>query len=235
MKDGRLNDERFDALMRDAAETFRRPDAPPVDEMWREVEAAHFGGSRRAGRGDDGSRMPRMSGMRQTQRMHWWIGLAATLVVGVALGRASMALGGARKAAAPVAAETQVATVAPSTIRDSLAVPYDVETSKYLGQAAALLIALPTEAQAGGGRTADAQFVARAGELLTRTRLLLDSPAASDPSMRRLLEDLELVLAQAVRLENGHSRTELDLINRALEQRDVIPRLRTAVADISAN
>jgi hypothetical protein len=43
------------------------------------------------------------------------------------------------------------------------------------------------------------------------------------------------VLAQAVRLENGHSRTELDLINKALEQRDVIPRLRTAVADISAN
>jgi hypothetical protein len=224
MKDGRLNDQQFDALMRDAAETFRRPDTPPLDEMWREVDAAHFGGSRRTDSGNGGPRM---------QRMHWWIGLAATLVVGVALGRASMSLGGARKSAVPVVAQTQVATVAPSEIRDTLAVPYDVETSKYLGQTAALLIALPTEAQ--GGRAADAQFVARAGELLTRTRLLLDSPAASDPSMRRLLEDLELVLAQAVRLENGHSRTELDLINKALEQRDVIPRLRTAVADISAN
>jgi hypothetical protein len=56
--------------------------------------------------------------------------------------------------------------------------------------------------------------------------------------MRALLEDLELVLAQVVRLQNGQNgqdRTELDLINRALEQRDVIPRLRTAVADISAN
>ncbi|HEY4132485.1 MAG TPA: hypothetical protein VGM50_17875, partial [Gemmatimonadaceae bacterium] len=68
-----------------------------------------------------------------------------------------------------------------------------------------------------------------------RTRLLMDSPAATDPQMQSLLEDLELVLAQIVRLQNDPSRTDLDLINRALEQRDVIPRLRTAVADISAN
>jgi hypothetical protein len=53
--------------------------------------------------------------------------------------------------------------------------------------------------------------------------------------MRDLLEDLELVLVQVVRLRNSGTRTDLDTINRALEQRDVIPRLRTAVADISAN
>ena len=61
------------------------------------------------------------------------------------------------------------------------------------------------------------------------------TPAASEPAMRDLLEDLELVLAQVVRLRANGSRTDLDIINRALEQRDVIPRLRTAVADISAN
>jgi hypothetical protein len=53
--------------------------------------------------------------------------------------------------------------------------------------------------------------------------------------MRNLLEDLELVLVQVVRLQREGSRADLDMINRALEQRDVIPRLRTAVADISAN
>ena len=225
MKDGRLNDEQFDALMRDAAETFRRPDAAPLEEMWREVDAAHFGGARRASRAEHGPR---------AQRMYWWIGLAATLVVGVALGRASMSLGGTAGQIQPAPTQIQLATVAPGPdVRsDSVAVPYDVETSKYLGQTAALLIALPAAAQ--GGRT-DAQFMTRAGELLTRTRLLMDSPAASDPSMRALLEDLELVLAQVVQLPAGHSRTEMDIINRALEQRDVIPRLRTAVADISAN
>ena len=75
----------------------------------------------------------------------------------------------------------------------------------------------------------------RAGDLLTRTRLLIDSPASSDPQIHELLEDLELVLAQIVRLKaDTTDHTELDLINRALEQRDVIPRLRTAVEDISA-
>ena len=49
------------------------------------------------------------------------------------------------------------------------------------------------------------------------------------------IRDLELVLAQVVRLQNRNNGIELDLINRAIEQRDVIPRLRTAAADISAN
>jgi len=53
--------------------------------------------------------------------------------------------------------------------------------------------------------------------------------------MRSLLDDLELVLMQVVRLQSSSNRTDLELINRALEQRDVIPRLRTAAADISAN
>ena len=110
--------------------------------------------------------------------------------------------------------------------------PYEVEASQYLGQTAALLTSLPSEARSG--RT-DAQFSRRATDLLARTRLLIDSPAANEPGMRDLLEDLELVLVQVVRLRSNASRTDLDIINRALEQRDVIPRLRTAVADISAN
>ena len=128
-----------------------------------------------------------------------------------------------RVATAPTAAAQRLAVRAGSV---------STETSQYLGQTAALLIALPSEVRAG---RANGQFLTRAGELLTRTRLLLDSPAANDPTMRNLLEDLELVLAQVVHLENNQSRTELDLINRALEQRDVIPRLRTAIADLSAN
>jgi hypothetical protein len=43
------------------------------------------------------------------------------------------------------------------------------------------------------------------------------------------------VLAQIVRLQTDDGRSELELIRMALEQRDVLPRLRTAVADISAD
>jgi hypothetical protein len=219
-----MTDERFDELMRDAAETYHRPPEAPLDEMWLEIAARMRGGAEERRRSRVAERW---------RAFKPWLALAATLVIGVALGRASM------KSTHPPTiaprANGQVASAAPAItprIDSALSSPYEAETSKYLGQTTALLIALPSEVKAG---RADDQFLARAGDLLTTTRLLLDSPAASDQSMRALFEDLELVLAQVVRLQNNHSRTELDLVNQALEQHDVIPRLRTAAADLSAD
>lgn len=214
-----MNEDRFDELMRDAAQTFRAPPEADFDGMWTEIE-------RRSA--------PALVAPKRAvviaRRINWFA-VAATLVVGVGLGRASMMIG--RQAPAPTAAApVAVASATPSDTTAYVNSTYGAETSKYLDQTAALLVSLPSEAN---GKRANQQFVGRAGDLLTTTRLLLDSPAADDPSMRTLLEDLELVLAQVVRLPNDHSRTEVDLINRALEQRDVLPRLRTAVSDYSAN
>jgi len=214
-----MSDERFEELMHDAKKTYRPPPNPNFDAMWESIEAAHFGGAigtthlRERPRG---ARMPAAQ----------WIGIAATLVVGIGIGRLSLRLDHAAPAAPAAVASVPVAERTDA----SLARPYEVETSQYLGQTAALLASLPSE-----GRKADAQFASRASDLLTRTRLLMDSPAANDPSMRSLLDDLELVLMQVVRLQGSENRTDLDLIHRALEQRDVIPRLRLAAADISAN
>jgi hypothetical protein len=209
-----MMEDRFNELMRDAAQTYRKPPEPDFEAMWNVVASESFGVANPT-RASRSFRFPR------------GIGIAATLLLGIGIGRATVTFRGAATTSTPT-----VASVAART--DSLPepAPYSTETSQYLGQTAALLIALPSEVKAG---RANEQFLSRAGELLTRTRLLLDSPAANDPTMRNLLEDLELVLAQVVHLENNQSRTELDLINRALEQRDVIPRLRTAAADISAN
>jgi len=77
------------------------------------------------------------------------------------------------------------------------------------------------------------RFATQATELLTSTRLLLDSPAASDVRFKDLLEDLELVLAQIAMLQSGRTRQEIDLITDALEERDVVPRIRSAVARLS--
>jgi hypothetical protein len=221
--------DRFEELMHDAAHTYRRPPEPDFDAMWQSIEAAMDKPNVIASIGSDASTEDRPSPGRRrashaqiTQRL----AIAATLVIGIALGRASMSMSSASTQSTP-------SELIASNTEATAPMPYEQETSKYLGQTAALLIALPSEVRAG---RADEQFVNRAGELLSRTRLLIDSPAASDPRMRDLLEDLELVLAQVVRLQNDTtSRTELDLISRALEQRDVIPRLRTAVADITAN
>jgi hypothetical protein len=228
-----MKDDRFDELMQDAAHTYRKPPVPDFEGMWKSIETAlddkqvisSIGGGTPAVHPATTLDVNETRRARPVSRTTQRLAIAATLVIGIALGRASMSMS---TPAAPLAG----AAVAVND-EASAPMPYDVETSKYLGQTAALLIALPSEVKAG---RADEQFVNRAGELLGRTRLLIDSPAASDPRMRDLLEDLELVLAQVVRLQNDTtSRTELDLISRALEQRDVIPRLRTAVADISAN
>ena len=215
-----MKEDRFEALMRDAARTYRKPPEPDLDGMWAEIERETWGGT---------TQPARIEARGFTTRASGWLA-AATLVIGVGLGRASTFMH--QDATRPVQADKTVASTAPVRSDTAFDAPYNVETSQYLGQTAALLIALPAEARSG---YADEKFVGRAAELLTRTRLLLDSPAANDTHMRALLEDLELVLAQVVRLQGGHDSTELDLINRALEQRDVIPRLRTAVADISAN
>jgi hypothetical protein len=220
-----MTEDRFDKLMRDAAETFRRPPEPPLDEMWAEIEARS--GFRATPSIES---VTPITSARRRFRVPSWAVAAATLMIGIGIGRGSTSVGHVSTAKEPIVITDQVA--AAPLIDTSLDRPYELEASQYLGQTAALLTSLGAEAKSG--RTGQ-QFTTRASDLLARTRLLMDSPAANEPAMRDLLEDLELVLAQVVRLRANGSSTDLDIINRALEQRDVIPRLRTAVADISAN
>jgi hypothetical protein len=222
-------DDRFSEFLRKQARDYNQPPEPTRSElegMWSSIEAESF--ARKGFASPSAERTLNVG--RRTSDLERWLSarnllpLAAVLVLGVAIGRFALP----RKAPdAPLSTSSR----APSD-SVSLAEPYQSTTSQYLGQTAALLIALPGEVRAG---RADDRFLGRAHDLLLTTRLLLDSPAAADPRFRTLLEDLELVLAQVVRLQSDQSRSELDLIRQALEQRDVLPRLRTAVADISAD
>lgn len=146
--------------------------------------------------------------------------MAAVLLLGVVIGRFVL----------PTEKTVAENTIAMAADSSNIPEPYQATTTRYLGQTAALLVGLPSD-----GSHADGANIGRAKDLLSTTRMLLDSPAASDPRLRSLLEDLELVLAQVVRLQAGQSGDELDFIRQALEQRDVLPRLRTAVADFSAD
>ena len=221
-----MSEDRFEKLMRDAAETFHRPpEPPPLEEMWAEIEARS--GFRAAPTIDS---VTPITAARRGFRIPTWFAAAATLVIGIGIGRVSTSVG--HETTQPKQPEI-VADAVPASSADTLLDrPYAIEASQYLGQTAALLTSLSSDAKSV---SSDAQLSMRASDLLARTRLLMDSPAANEPAMRDLLDDLELVLAQVVRLRGTGTRTDLDIINRALEQRDVIPRLRTAVADISAN
>jgi hypothetical protein len=56
-----------------------------------------------------------------------------------------------------------------------------------------------------------------------------DSPAAEDPRLQSLLEDLELVLVQISILPAARTDEDVDMITEGIEQRNMLPRLRTAI------
>ena len=231
-------DARFEALMRDAARTYNRaPDGgpPDVEALWSAIDREL---STTEPAPQPAAERPTLTVVRGTvdrdgapQRgPYWrtppsWIRTAAVLLLGVALGRATATLG---PTPGVPSAGVAIATSQTGAAADSAdAAPSDAATNEYLGRAEALLAALPEELRA---RRADPTYLSRADALLLETRLLLDSPASADPALRSLFDDLEIVLAQVVRLQAGRDETRVDLLTQALEQRDVMPRLRDAVA-----
>ena len=210
-----MDDDRFDDLIRNLPDDFKVPD-PPLEEMWQVIENAHFNA--------------RTASTSQVWTQSTpWLAAAAALLVGIGIGRymPTRSAGPTPEStlgSRPPASSTQLPLYDTSAVADA----YRDQTNQYLGQAAALLISLPAKA---GTQQADATFANKAADLLVTTRLLIDSPAATqDPKLRSLLEDLELVLVQIARLRGERNKGDLDLIHQAVEQGDVISRLNSAVA-----
>jgi hypothetical protein len=225
-------DPQFEALLRDAARTYHRPpDLPETESLWAAIDRALPTVSA-------GMERPRLAVVRdepaprrRTLLANPWLRTAAVLLLGVAIGRVSTRV--PVRAGAPASVASAGAT-GPSTTdeRAERSEADRVATTEYLGRTEALLAQLPAELEA---RRADPAYQTQADALLLQTRLLMDSPAATDPTLRSLFDDLELVLAQVVRLKADRDRTRVELLQQSLEQRDVLPRLRDAVADNAAD
>jgi hypothetical protein len=197
------DDMELDRWIEEARTTYHPPPAPPMAEMWGDIEVRAFGRRRAAG-------------------LRRWApagaGIAAALVLGFALGRDSVR--------APAAVPQATAAADPV-----VAQPYDRTATTLLGQTVVLLSALPSDAH---DVSRDRRFAAQASDLLVTTRLLLDSQAASDPRLHDLLEDLELILAQIARIQHGQGPAELEFITEALQERDLVPRIRALAAELAA-
>ena len=142
---------------------------------------------------------------------------AAVLVLGIGIGRFT----------APGPERLPTARVeAPAPGTPLTADPYRMAAVQHLSRTETLLTTFRADARQGA---ADPQASAWADDLLTRTRLLLDSPAADDPKLRALLQDLELVLVQIAQLPRQSPEAEVDLAERAIERSRVLPRMRTLV------
>jgi len=192
------DDDRLPERLHDAARGYHAPLAVPREEMWRAIAAG---------------RAERAVARRGRQRLRWGLALAATLVLGIGIGR--LAGPGGPFHAAPAA----LALAGSST-------PYRIAAGQYLARTEVLLTDFRGESRKG---RLDAEFLASARDLLTTTRLLLDSPAGDDPRLAGLLQDIELVLAQISQLQaEPGQRGELDLIIQSMTQSGMLTRLRAA-------
>jgi len=122
--------------------------------------------------------------------------------------------------------EAQVARDKPPA-NSTPASAYQLAAVRHLSEAEALLTSFRTRSNTD--QQMDAQLGSWARELLSNTRLLLDSPVANDPQRRPLLEDLELVLVQIVQLSPGSTPQDRELIEKTLQHDHVMTRLRTAI------
>jgi hypothetical protein len=205
-----MSEDRLDKIIDSAAEHYNVPPVnPPFDAMWTAIESEAFA-----------PQIQSIAGKRRASLVNNpWLRMAAVLVLGVAIGRFSTG--------APALTDSATVAAAPAQAVD-LEASYQLSAERYLGQAVTLVAGLPRQLQSG---RIDSAYVARASESLTQLRTIMDSPAASNPRLRALFEDLELVLVQVVQMPATGNAIETKMLRQAMLDKDVMPRLVDAVAD----
>lgn len=200
-----MNEQDIERGLAELKRTWRAAGEPPLDQMWERIEERAFA-------------VP----VKVAARAPWTrtlLPLAAMLLLGFGIGQLSPRMFRA-PGAAPDSAMTALAAADDSR-------PFVGVATDYLEQVTALLVTV-----VGTSRGQPVAYsTSQARDLLATTRLLMDAPKPLDPKLRVLLEDLELVLAQIARLPARPDAPDVYLIDQALDQRDVIPRLRVFLAE----
>src|ERR1043166_8377694 len=113
-----MTGDRFERLLRDAAQDYHRPPETPREDMWRQIVEARA----------------RRRMLVQRRWPYWGLGIAAVLALGIGIGRWS--------ARGPQGTETAAGRVAnePETLA------YRVAAAQYLSRTEALLTGFRTEA-----------------------------------------------------------------------------------------
>lgn len=105
---------------------------------------------------------------------------------------------------------------------------YRLVVLQHLAGSEAMITAFRSSARRGD---VDKEIVAWSRELLSTTRMLESSTVGQDPMMRRLLEDLDLVIAQIAQYvtRGTNNADDLDLIEQSINKRGVISKLRSTI------
>lgn len=216
------SDPRFDAWVAKVAPTLNAPNATPRLEMWEAIQAAQ-----KTSRDAQAGQLSGVTPLRRNIRLLSVI--AAALLLGVAIDRLALRRADDPRVATAPTSGQQVAFE--PAARDSVDPGrlYRMVAAQTLTQAEALLIAYRANAVPTRDPASARQLGRWGRDVLSSTRLLLDSPAGDDPQLRPLLDDLELVLVQIIQLSGAIEASDRAVIDRALQDRNLLPRIRTAV------
>lgn len=134
--------------------------------------------------------------------------------------------GAARALAALPSNDTATSADAISDMQRSRALSYQLVVMRHLAGTEAMITSFQSSARRG---VRDSTMAEWSRELLGTTRTLEAARATNDPVMRRLLDDLDLVLTQIVQYttKGKYDPDELDLIDQSINRRGVITKLRS--------
>jgi hypothetical protein len=211
------DDSKFDEFLRRETRRPVDPVTPPADAIWAAI-------ARDVARA---IQPPAPSVTRLVPRPVWvaiGLGIAATLVIGVAIGRWSVP----QQPAPAVAAATPQGSPDDSSRAATFA---HASVVQYLAEAEVFLTAVRADFKAG---RRDGDRAERSRELLARTRLLIASGEQRTPTVDLLLRDLELLLAEISALPDSGRSLDERLIDERLRQGTVLPRIRTTLPAQSA-
>ena len=200
-----MMDDRLDEQLQDLAAEYNRPPETPREEMWTAIQKNR-------------------AAYRAPKRVTWkplaWGGLAAAavLVIGIFIG--TRVNRNTPIAEGPDSSRVRIQPNDPDRA-------FKIAAVQYLGETEEFLTLFRADVRQGA---VDPNAAARARQLLSSNRLLMDSPAAQDPEIGGLLEDLELVLAEIARVSGSEtSKEEAGFIDDGIEEGGLLDRLRTAV------
>jgi hypothetical protein len=130
--------------------------------------------------------------------------------------------------ATPAARDGTPSTAAGTQTPANQSLAYRLVVLQHLAGSEAMITSFRADARSG---EMDAELASWSRELLGTTRLLEASQASNDPVMKRLLEDLDLVISQIVQYttRGTTNQEELDLIEQSINRRGVISNLRSTI------
>lgn len=202
-----MTDDRFDDFLDEAARQYNAPPEPPREAMWQAIQA------RRA------AAAPTVTDIRRAPSTRRWLaigmGVAAVLALGIGIGRWS-------SQRTPLAPSPVTADGAADRVSERSQLAMQLVATIHLSRIDNLLTDLSTQ-------KAGPEFIHSTRDLLSDTRLLLDSPRLTDPKLRRLLEDLETILVQIAQLKPQAGGEDRELINDGMAHKEIRSRLRNAI------